>query len=65
MHHATPKYRAADYLDGGHQPISENFGTTGYVDDVLMGNWRKGSLPNLWDGHTAKRVIEDLKSRLG
>ena len=37
----------------------------GYVDDVLMGNWRKGSLPSLWDGHTAKRVIEDLKSRLG
>ena len=37
----------------------------GYVDDVLMGNWRKGSLPNLWDGRTAGRVIEDLKSRLG
>ncbi len=25
---------------------------------LLSGNWKKGSVPPLWDGHTAKRIIE-------
>lgn len=25
---------------------------------LLSGNWKKGSIPPLWDGHTAERIIE-------
>lgn len=25
---------------------------------LLSGNWKKGSVPPLWDGHTAERIIE-------
>ncbi len=37
----------------------------GYVDDILAGNWRSGVRPDLWDGKTAGRVVDDLKKRLG
>jgi UDP-N-acetylglucosamine 2-epimerase (non-hydrolysing) len=36
-----------------------------YVDDILAGNWRSGVRPDLWDGKTAGRVLEDLRKRLG
>ena len=44
MHHVTPKYRAADYLDGGHKPISENFGTTEVRRRCINGKLAQGSL---------------------
>jgi len=28
------------------------------MQKLLSGNWKKGSIPPLWDGHTAERVIE-------
>lgn len=31
------------------------------VDKVLSGDWPRGVRPELWDGHTAKRVAESLK----
>ncbi|MEM7223923.1 MAG: UDP-N-acetylglucosamine 2-epimerase (non-hydrolyzing) [Pseudomonadota bacterium] len=34
------------------------------VDKILAGEWPKGACPDLWDGRTAGRVAEDLKSRL-
>ena len=37
----------------------------GYVDNILAGNWRSGVRPDLWDGKTAGRVVDDLKKRLG
>lgn len=27
---------------------------------LFAGNWKKGSIPELWDGHTAERIIEVL-----
>ena len=30
---------------------------------LLSGQWKKGSIPPLWDGHTAERII-DIISRL-
>ena len=28
------------------------------MQKLLSGNWKKGSIPPLWDGHTAERIIE-------
>lgn len=27
---------------------------------LYSGNWKKGGIPNLWDGHAAKRIVEIL-----
>jgi len=32
------------------------------VADVLAGKWRKGSVPDLWDGHAAERIAAILTS---
>jgi len=31
---------------------------------LLSGNWKKGAIPPLWDGHTSERII-DIISKLG
>jgi len=33
------------------------------VRTVVGGHWKKGRVPDLWDGHTAKRVAASLKLR--
>jgi UDP-N-acetylglucosamine 2-epimerase (non-hydrolysing) len=33
------------------------------VADVLAGNWRKGSVPELWDGHAAERIAAILETQ--
>ena len=34
------------------------------MQKLLSGRWKKGSIPPLWDGHTAERIIEII-SKLG
>lgn len=34
------------------------------VDDILAGRWTHGRKPELWDGHTAQRVVADIRRRL-
>jgi UDP-N-acetylglucosamine 2-epimerase (non-hydrolysing) len=34
------------------------------VEDILAGRWRHGRKPALWDGHTAARVVADIRRRL-
>jgi UDP-N-acetylglucosamine 2-epimerase (non-hydrolysing) len=38
------------------------------VEQILMGNWKKGSIPKYWDGKTADRImcrlIEEVQERL-
>ena len=29
-------------------------------DTLLAGNWKKGAIPDLWDGHAAQRIIDHL-----
>ena len=31
------------------------------MDLLFSGNWKKGSIPPLWDGNAARRIIEILK----
>ncbi len=33
-----------------------------YIDKVFSGQWAKGSVPELWDGHTAERIVNILLS---
>lgn len=31
------------------------------LDKLWAGNWKKGGIPEFWDGHTAERIIDILK----
>ena len=33
------------------------------VKKIMRGEWRKGVAPQLWDGHTAERVVASLKAK--
>ena len=30
------------------------------LDKLFAGEWKKGAIPELWDGHTAERIIDIL-----
>lgn len=32
------------------------------IDEIFHGNSNKGSVPDLWDGHTAERVVKDIEN---
>lgn len=34
------------------------------LEKLFSGNWKKGSIPEKWDGHAAKRIVEILKDIL-
>jgi UDP-N-acetylglucosamine 2-epimerase (non-hydrolysing) len=36
-----------------------------HIDEVFQGQSHKGSIPDLWDGHTAERVVKNIKERFG
>jgi UDP-N-acetylglucosamine 2-epimerase (non-hydrolysing) len=31
-----------------------------YLNKLLLGKWKKGGIPELWDGHAAERIVECL-----
>lgn len=33
-----------------------------YVHKMITGNWKKGAIPELWDGNTAQRIVSILTS---
>ena len=33
-----------------------------YLKKLVEGNWKKGSIPELWDGKTAPRIVEIVSS---
>ncbi len=36
----------------------------GQVETILAGNWKRGSVPELWDGATAPRIIDEVEKFL-
>jgi len=35
------------------------------VDQMARGEWKKGTIPPLWDGHAAQRVVNRIEASLG
>lgn len=35
-----------------------------FVQKMITGNWKKGGIPELWDGHTADRIVHILISEI-
>lgn len=35
-----------------------------YLDRLMEGNWKKGQIPELWDGKTSDRIVKSLLERL-
>lgn len=29
-----------------------------YIDKMVKGDWKKGGIPELWDGKTAERIVD-------
>lgn len=30
------------------------------LEKLFAGNWKKGAIPDMWDGHTARRIVDSL-----
>ena len=39
-----------------------NFMKIAALDKLFAGQWKRGAIPELWDGHTAERIIEILSA---
>lgn len=59
--------------DTTERPITVTQGTNRLVTadslvptlhDIVAGRWQQGRKPALWDGHTASRVVADIRQRL-
>jgi UDP-N-acetylglucosamine 2-epimerase (non-hydrolysing) len=36
----------------------------GFAEQILEGKWKSGRIPELWDGHTAERIIDCIEKNL-
>jgi UDP-N-acetylglucosamine 2-epimerase (non-hydrolysing) len=61
--------------DNTERPETVSFGTNeligsnpqnlyGFMDKIIKGQWKKGVIPELWDGKTSQRIVQDLIARL-
>ena len=59
--------------DSTERPITTTLGTNelvrvgeleAAVDQIRTGRWKIGRCPELWDGRTASRIVESLRSRV-
>jgi len=61
--------------DNTERPETVSFGTNeligsnpqnlyGFMDKIIKGQWKKGVIPELWDGKTSQRIVQELIARL-
>ncbi len=43
---------------------TDPFAIPPYMDKLFEGSWKKGGIPELWDGHTAERIVAHLEQIL-
>ena len=54
--------RPITVTEGTNQLIRPN-SLSSNVAAIMQGNWPKGHRPDLWDGHTAERIVKNLRHR--
>lgn len=37
---------------------------TGFANKIFRGDWKKGRVPDMWDGRTAGRILDAIKNKL-
>jgi UDP-N-acetylglucosamine 2-epimerase (non-hydrolysing) len=53
--------RPETVTDGTNEIVGTNPKSIGpFLEKLFSGNWKKGSIPALWDGNTANRIVEVL-----
>jgi UDP-N-acetylglucosamine 2-epimerase (non-hydrolysing) len=51
------------YKFGTNELVGEDTELLGeYIEKAIKGDWKKGSLPEQWDGRTAERIVQILLS---
>ena len=50
----TVKYGTNELIGSGTENIKKSF------KKLLSGNWKKGSIPELWDGKTSERIVSHI-----
>ena len=60
--------------DNTERPVTVSCGTNRLVStdsdrilqgalEILSGRWKRGQIPNLWDGHAAERIVQILRAK--
>lgn len=42
------------------RPSTVEFGSNTLVDEIIAGNYKKGDIPELWDGKANERIVDIL-----
>ena len=59
----TSTERPETVLQGTNELIGEDiYKIHQYLDQIIKGDWKKGMIPEYWDGHTSERIVADLLS---
>ncbi len=51
-------------IDQGTNELATIDSLPGQIAKILEGSWKKGSVPNLWDGNTAPRIVDIIEGFL-
>lgn len=55
--------RPETVLLGTNELVGENFPKLHHcLDQIIQGNWKKGQIPQYWDGYTSERIVNNLLS---
>ncbi len=61
----TPQYGKAGYHQLGTNRLGIVDDIEPFVDDALNNGFKKGAVPEFWDGNTASRVVASVANLFG